>query len=134
VEIATDIAQETFLIIWEKQIDTNSKNIKGLLLKIAGDLFVSSYRRQKTLNNFKLRLKPLIESQSPEDSMQFKELVNKYDIALTKLPEKQRVVFLMSRIDNMKYHEIATAVGISVKAVEKRMKHALLYLKKELDY
>ena len=134
VEVATDIAQETFMKIWEKQIDNETSNIKGLLFKIAGDLFISNYRRQKKLANFKLRLVPSIENQSPEDNMQFKELVNKYDFALTKLPEKQRVVFLMSRMDNMKYHEIANAVGISIKAVEKRMKLALLYLKKELDY
>lgn len=134
VEVATDIAQETFMKIWEKQIDTETKNIKGLLFKIASDLFVSNYRRQKVMLNFKLSLAPKVENQSPEDNMQFKELENKYESALIKLSEKQRVVFLMSRIDNMKYHEIANAVSISVKAVEKRMKLALLHLKKELNY
>jgi RNA polymerase sigma-70 factor (ECF subfamily) len=40
----------------------------------------------------------------------------------------------MSRIDNMKYHEIAKANDKSIKAVEKRMKNALSFLKKELNY
>jgi len=40
----------------------------------------------------------------------------------------------MSRMDNMKYREIATTIGISVKAVEKRMKYALSFLKNELTY
>jgi len=134
LEIATDIAQETFMKIWEKQIVSETGNTKGLLFKIAGDLFISNYRRQKVLQNFKLSLVPKVENQSPEDSLQFKELASKYEAALIKLSEKQRTVFLMSRIDNMKYHEIANTVGISVKAVEKRMKYALLQLKKDLDY
>ena len=38
----------------------------------------------------------------------------------------------MSRVDNLKYAEIAEMNGISVKAVEKRMKQALDFLKVNL--
>lgn len=121
--------------IWEKQINFNdNNNVKGLLFKIAGDLFISNYRKQKVISNFKLNLSPNIEHQSPEDKIQFNELKNNYETALVRLSEKQRTVFLMSRIDNMKYHEIATTIGISVKAVEKRMKYALSFLRNELNY
>ncbi len=134
-ELATDIAQETFMKIWEKQVDfDNSNNVKGLLFKIAGNLFISTYRKQKVITNFRLNLTPNIEQQSPEDNIQFLELKNNYEVALGRLTEKQRAVFLMSRMDNMKYHEIATTIGISVKAVEKRMKYALSFLKNELNY
>ena len=46
------------------------------------------------------------------------------------LPESQRTVFLMSRIDKMTYAQIADTLEISVKAVEKRMHKALKSLKK----
>ena len=39
---------------------------------------------------------------------------------------------VMSRLENLKYHEIAEAIGLSVKAIEKRMNLALTFLKKEL--
>ena len=48
------------------------------------------------------------------------------------MPEKQREVFLLSRIDKKKYVEIADIVGVSVKAVEKRMSKALLTLKEQI--
>jgi RNA polymerase sigma-70 factor (ECF subfamily) len=48
------------------------------------------------------------------------------------MKEKQRVVFLMSRYDGLKYKEIADHLDISVKAVEKRMNQALDHLKKHL--
>ena len=134
-DLATDIAQDTFMKVWEKQIHfRHNKNIKALLFKIAGDLFISTHRRQKVIANFQLNVKITAEWQSPEDMLQFKELRDKYESTLKRLPEKQRVVFLMSRIDNLKYHEIAQSIGISIKAVEKRMKYALSFLRIELDY
>ena len=48
------------------------------------------------------------------------------------MPENQRTVFLMSRVDNLKYAEIAEMTGISVKAVEKRMHKALEFLQVNL--
>lgn len=133
-ELATDIAQDTFLKIWEKQIELNDiKNIVGLLYKIARDLFINYYRKQNVIINFRLNIVPTYDQQSPEELIQFEELRKIYDNGLVKMPDKQRVVFLMSRIDNMKYHEIAIALGISQKAVEKRMRNALAFLKKEFE-
>jgi RNA polymerase sigma-70 factor (ECF subfamily) len=127
--LATDIAQETFLRVWEKQLKIEDKKEKALLFKIAGDLFVSNYRKQKTLLQFKLHTKPDAFDQSPEDEMQFEELKSTYEKALANMPEKQRVVFMMSRMDQLTYNEIAVALGLSTKAIEKRMKYALDYLK-----
>jgi len=132
-ELATDIAQETMMRLWEKQITPMPGKTKALLVKIAGDLFVSSYRRQKTESYFKLNFKNQEEGKTPEDILHFEELSRKYEAALGKLPEKQRVVFLMNRIDGLKYHEIAETLDLSVKAVEKRMNLALEYLKNALD-
>ncbi len=128
-ELATDIAQDTFMRLWEKQIQTDEQKVKGLLFKIAGDLFVSSYRKQQTILKFQLSQKPTINASSPHDQLEFEELKNKYELVLARLSDKQRTVFLMSRMDQMKYHEIADCLGLSVKAVEKRMKNALAELK-----
>ena len=132
--LATDVAQETFIKLWEKQFNIRPNKIKGLLYKISGDLFVSDYRKQKTVMNFKLSRQPEKMEITPEDEFQFNELQNSYSIALGNLPEKQRVVFMMSRMEELKYHEIAERLEISVKAVEKRMKHALEFLRKALNY
>jgi RNA polymerase sigma-70 factor (ECF subfamily) len=48
------------------------------------------------------------------------------------LPDIQREVFLMSRIDRKKYKEIAVILNISTKAVEKRMHNALRSLQEQL--
>jgi len=133
-ELATDIAQETFIKLWEKQFGIVDGKVKGLLFKIAGDLFISSYRKQKTAMNFRLNMKQELTGINPEEEFQFNELQEKYNVALSNLPEKHRIVFMMSRFEELKYREIAERLEISVKAVEKRMKKALEYLRLALNY
>lgn len=131
-ELATDIAQDTFMRIWEKKIVVDPTKPPSIIYKIASNIFISNFRRSKLEQNFKLSITRENTSLSPEDELRFEELKNMYDRALKLMPEKQRTVFLMSRIENLKYHEIAEILGLSVKAIEKRMNLALAFLKKEL--
>jgi len=130
-DTATDIAQDTFLRIWEKQ-PSDHQNLPGLLFKIASDQFISQYRREKVLSKFRLNARPDQPGRSPEDQLIYEETKDRYEVALARLPEKQRTVFLMSRMEQLKYHEIADRLGLSVKAVEKRMNLALAFLKQAI--
>ena len=133
-ELATDIAQEVFLKLWEKREKLQKEKIKGLLFKMASDEFVSGFRRNKLEMEFSQSFRFELIEESPEEEFKYKELKDNYEKALVALPEKQRVVFLMSRMEGLKYHEIAERLQLSVKAVEKRMNYALKYLKNALDY
>ena len=129
-DLATDVAQETFLKLWEKVDEFETSNIKALLYKISGDILITNLRKHKVVKNYKARVISDELSESPADILHYKELMKNYENALESLPEKQRTVFLLSRMDGLKYYEIADNVGISIKAVEKRMKNALEYLRK----
>lgn len=131
-ELATDIAQEVFMKLWEKQPAQAPKELIGLLYKMAKDAFISKYRRNKMEQEFNARPPNNAESQSPEEEMSYKELKSTYERALKEMPEIQREVFLMSRMDELKYHEIADRLELSIKAVEKRMKNALHFLREAL--
>ena len=132
-DMATDIAQDTFMRVWEKQIEVDPQRVKGLLFKIAGDFFISQYRRKQVVNNFFNTFQPSGKCTTPEDEINFIELKNAYEAALRSMPEKQRTVFLLNRIDELKYKEIADQLGLSVKAIEKRISLALEHLKTHLN-
>jgi RNA polymerase sigma-70 factor (ECF subfamily) len=72
-------------------------------------------------------------NESPEFLLEEEQFKSKLLHAIEKLNEKQRVAFLMHRIDGKKYAEIAKELEISVKAVEKRIHLALIELRKEFE-
>jgi len=131
-ELATDIAQEAFMLIWEKQLLKSTDNVVGLIYKIASNILISKYRRQQVEIKFQKAQNSNQLDYSPEDEFQFIEMHKKYEKAISELPEKQRIVFLMSRNDELKYSEIAERLNLSIKAVEKRMSLAIAFFKVEM--
>lgn len=133
-ELATDIVQEAFVKLWEKNFDFEGDRTKGLLYKIANNLWINQYRKAQSENKYRLSLSFKDGSNETENDYYYQELKNKYETALIALPEKRRAVFLMSRMDDLTYTQIAEKLEISVKAVEKRMKLALGELRKTLNH
>lgn len=132
-ELSTDIAQEVFLKVWEKKFDISDERIKGLLYKMAKEMFISQYRKSMVERKYLESLKFNYEDSDVDTSLEFRELTERYETVLAQLPVTQREVFLMSRNEEMKYSEIAERLNIGVKAVEKRMTQALATLRKSLN-
>ncbi len=133
MDLACDIAQEVFMKIWEKQLMPDKNKEKGLLYKMANDLFISHYRHQMVELNYSQSLVVEQSEPSPDTGLDYEELAQTYQRALAEMPEGQRVAFLMSRTEELKYAEIAERLQISVKAVEKRITNALSHLRTKLS-
>lgn len=135
-ELATDIAQDVFIKFWEKNFEYHPQKNVGLLYKLASDEFISRYRHKKVAENYKnsLQFKLNDEEIQPDEVMEYEQLKDEYEKTLSEMTEKQRTVFLLNRRDGLKQTEIAEQLGISIKAVEKRMKNALSLLRLRLNY
>ena len=127
--------QETFLRLWNKCKEVMPDHVEGFLHRVAENLMLDAFRHSQVRFKFEnhTRSAPVAHAASPETELEDREMQEKLERALAGLTESQRVVFLMNRVDKLKYHEIAERLGISVKAVEKRMHLALLELKKLTD-
>ncbi len=134
ISIAEDIVQETFLKIWEMKDEIRMSTVRPLLYTIASNLYINEFHHKnvtlKFANTYTDNKKV---SESPEFEYEIKEFDRQLQKALAELSEKNRVVFLMNRIDDLTYYDIAKNLNISVKAVEKRMKKALAHLRKRTD-
>jgi len=129
-EQAKDLVQEVFIRIWESRQKLDSKkSIKGYIFRIANNLLIDSFRKKSSQETY------FAESFSENDistdeSLEFDTTVK---LAINNLPEKIRIVFVLSRYHGLKYAEIAQTLSISIKTVESRMGQAFRLLRQELS-
>ena len=123
--MAYDLTQEAFTRLWQNCASVLFNSAKGYVFKTANNLLLNQYQHQKVVLKFQQKPTTSHTNESPEFILEEKELKARLEAAITALPEKQRVVFLMSRIEKKTYKEIAGILGISKQAVEKRMYNAL---------
>lgn len=129
IALAEDLTQEAFLILWKKRANIDPDKVKSYLYTIANNLFLNEVKHQKVVMKFHQQPISTTSIETPQYLMEEGEFRNKLEQAISSLPEKNRVVFLMNRIEKLTYREIADRLGLSVKAVEKRMHKALLQLR-----
>lgn len=70
---------------------------------------------------------------SPEHVLIGRERLARATAVLLELPERTRVIFVLRRLEGMKYLDIAARLGISTSAVEKHMQRAVLHLAKRVE-
>lgn len=132
-DMANDLVQDSFLKFWNNCHKIIPGKAKAFLFTIANNLFLNEYSKTKVVLNFKSTLPKNITNESPEFILEEKEFGVKLQKAIAGLTEAQRIAFLMNRIDGKKYKEIAEILGISVKAVEKRIHNALVSLRSKIE-
>jgi RNA polymerase sigma-70 factor (ECF subfamily) len=133
MQAAEDIVQDTFLKVWEKKDEIRTDTVKALLYRIANNLFLNRIEHQNVKFKFIAEYEGNEYFNAPDFELEMREFDRKLQNALSDLDEKNRSVFLMNRIDDLTYSQIAENLGLSVKAVEKRMGKAIAFLKERLD-
>jgi len=127
---AEDLVQDAFGKLWENCAKVSFEKAKSFLFTVANNLFLNQVEHQKVVLKFKNQPTKTQSDITPAFLMEEKEFRQRLEQAIANLPEKQRIVFLMNRMDKKTYRVIAEELEISVKAVEKRMHKALAELRK----
>jgi RNA polymerase sigma-70 factor (family 1) len=134
-EQAEDLTQEAFIKLWQNCIDVPIEKAKSYIYTIATNSSLNVIAHEKVKLNYKNTHSSLDRSnENPEFILEEKQFKAKLLNAIDNLNEKQRITFLMHRIDGKKYAEIAEELDISVKAVEKRIHLALVELRKKFEH
>lgn len=127
---ALDIAQESFLRLWEKCKEVSEKSLKSFLFTTSDRIFIDQYRKQQTKKKYMAALDWKSEVQDGQYQMEMEEFKTRLEEVIASMKPKAREVFMLHRFEKMKYREIANQLEITQKAVEKRMQDALLHLSK----
>jgi RNA polymerase sigma-70 factor, ECF subfamily len=135
-DIAEEIVQDLFFRMWIKRdeinINTSMKSYLYMALRNHAINHINHLKIHDKYHQFiQIRAKTDIDYQI--DVLEEKDMERIMKKAVAMLPEKRRQIFEMSRFENMKYHEIAEKLNLSVKTVESQMSKALENLRKIID-
>ncbi len=131
---AEDIAQETFVRIWERR-ETWKLNgsLRGLLFKISRNLCLDERRRDVTHSRAVRHGSGVSRLPSPEEHLIGAELDRAYTRALEKLPARRREVYLLVRHHGLSHQEVAQTLSLSPQTVANHVRLALVDLREALS-
>jgi RNA polymerase sigma-70 factor (ECF subfamily) len=132
---AEDLIQELFASVWEKResLPDDLSSVGSYLRRAARNRSLNFLRDQNRI--------PVNDGEIPEsisagslasDALEQDDLRQRINGAINRLPERCRLVFTMSKIDDMSNREIAESLEISPKTVENQMTRAYRFLREWL--
>ena len=144
---ADDVFQEVFLkVVKGIKGYTHEGRLQSWLFRIANNMVVDIYRKEKRHRMVPLEkdrgdgsewsLQPVDTASSgddPEREMSQKQLKERLENAVEKLPFEQKQVFLMRTRSELSFKEISKIVKCPMNTALGRMRYALLNLRKCLE-
>lgn len=129
-EGAKDIVQDVFVKLWDLRESLHTESIKSYLYSATTNKslnYLEKKKKTKKLSDLK------IDSwQTTTDLSNIRELENMINMAMDKLPQKCKVIFILNRFEGLRYKQIAEILNISPKTVENQMGKALRIMHEEL--
>ena len=134
--IAQDVVQDVFMKLWfERHKIEPSKPVEAWLYTVAKNNILNKLR--KIANDWKaidLLSHTILQSENNTDQKLTEgEFKQKLQSAVSKLPEQQKVVFILSRFEKLTYIQIGEKMGISPLTVKTHLSRALYAIKKQFE-
>jgi len=131
---AEEVVQDVMLELWRRREGiTFETSLRAYLFQASRNRALNYLRRQRVELRGEATIAAGMPTPEPADSEAREgELNVAIQQAIAGLPDRCREVFELSRIQGLKYSEIATELGISIKTVEAQMGKALRVMREKL--
>jgi len=130
-----EIVQDIFVKVWQNYEQIGSvSDFKSYLYKAVSNSSLNYLRHLKIRQKYaEEAARTNDHAENPaEDIIAHAENNTRIHQAVNKLPEHWKEAIILSKYENLKYHEIAESMNISQKTVEKYISKALQFLRVEL--
>ena len=131
---AEEIAQDVMLELWRRrELLAVTESVRGYLLQATRNRSLNALRHRAIERRNEPQLGDGVSRlPSTDAAVREREIEVAIHTAIGELPDRCRQVFELSRIEGLRYSEIASRLGISVKTVEVQMGKALRILRERL--
>jgi RNA polymerase sigma-70 factor, Bacteroides expansion family 1 len=130
-----DVLQDTFTTLWEKANAIEpTVSLSAYLHALVRNRILNLLLRSKVKDKYLASLAHFSKQlELPADyAIREKQMAQRIDEELGRLPEKMRAVFELSRKQSLSYHEIADRLHISQNTVKKQISNAIRQLRLKL--
>ncbi|MEL6864763.1 MAG: sigma-70 family RNA polymerase sigma factor, partial [Bacteroidota bacterium] len=117
---------------WKKRHRINIQTSLKAYLKRAAVNKSLNYIRDQKIKFEEVGKAPVLSTKSHNAQLEAKELQEQINLAVNALPERCRIIFSLSRFEEMSYQEIANTLQISTKTVENQISKALKILRQAI--
>lgn len=120
-----DIVQSVFMDLWRDRFKlVIHTSIKAYLYKAIYFKCMNKIKHDKVASKYSNAIS-ISESTAVTDTLIIQEIADKIKETIESLPEQCRRIFSMSRMDGLRYNEIAEKLNLSPKTIENQMGKAL---------
>nr|WP_121270782.1 RNA polymerase sigma-70 factor [Pedobacter schmidteae] len=131
-ETAEEIVQEVFIRLWQKKEQINiDLNFNAYIKKITLNHVLNHLKkvaREKSLQEEVLGYIEAIRN-ATEDNLLEKELVKTYNEAIALLPPQKKIIYQLSRDEDLTHDQIAERLNISKNTVKNHMVEATKFIR-----
>lgn len=128
-----DIVQDAFVKLWNNCKAVQPSKARAYLYTVANNQSLNELSKLKTARKYEGAGRESSREEAPDFILEKDEFAERLQQALDDLTDDLRITFLMNRVEGKKHQEIADILGISRKAVEKRIYKALALIREKVD-
>lgn len=132
-EKSKDIVQDVWIDYWNRRSKIENTNIKSYLFQAVKHRIYNHFRDNSfttTQLNVIENLPSLSEIDENHDLENLQQIIN---IEISKLPERSKEIFSLSKLDGFNNEGIANKLGISKRSVENQLSQALKIVRPALQ-
>ena len=132
---AEEVVQNVFMSVWNQRKQIKITNtFTSYLFGITRHVIYDSIQQK---NRYEAFIEYYLQHNQDyafitDDEVHFRELKEKLNILIEKLPERRKEIFLLNRDSGLTYKEISTKLNITENTVDTQIRNALNFLRDHL--
>lgn len=136
-DLAEDIVQDVFTIVWEKRVTLPGiEKFEGFLFITARNLIYSRMRKMASDEAYRQYLQHYFQDQQAEtghDPAAYRELEQTIHHTIRHLSPQQRKAFTLSRFQGLPHKEIAEKMGLSNLTIKSYIVQTIVILRRAIS-
>lgn len=134
-ELAQEVVQDTFIALWDNRSTVKVDSPIGpYLYTIAKNKSYNLLKRAAHDQKYREYLYPILEAgyEQIESNLYRKEQMALLEDIIAKMPERQRQIFILCKMEGKTYEEVANELELSIHTIHTQIKRSNQFIKNTL--